>query len=62
MALHDLQGVVGRAVVQADDLEVVVRLAFEAVERLVEVGARIVDRDDHRDERMWVVTRSFAES
>ena len=55
VALHDLQGVVGRAVVQADDLEVVVRLAFEAVERLVEVGARIVDRDDHRDERMWVV-------
>ncbi len=40
----------------------VVRLAFEAAERLVEVGARIVDRDDHRDERMWVVCMPFAES
>lgn len=50
MGTHDVKRGVGTAIVEADDLEVLVRLAPNAVERLVEIGCSIADRDDDRYE------------
>lgn len=50
MGTHYVKRGVGAAIVEADDLEVLVCLAPDAVERLVEIGRSIADRDDDRYE------------
>lgn len=51
MGAHDVKRVVGGAVIQADDLQVLVRLSLDAVERLIEVGSCVVDGDDDGNQR-----------
>ena len=52
MLPHDLEGGVGRPVVEADDLQVAVGLPRNAVQALVEVPFGVVDGDDHADQRV----------
>jgi hypothetical protein len=51
IGLDDVAGVVLRAVVYEDDLEVGVRLRERAVQRLRDERGAVVARDDDRDER-----------
>ena len=50
VCLHDGERAVRAAVVQADDLQLAVRLRENAVEALRKVRLRVEDRDDYRDE------------
>jgi hypothetical protein len=48
---HDLDTVVRRAVVDDDDLELLIRLTESALEALRKVARVVVGRDEHADQR-----------
>ena len=48
---HDVKRVVGGAVIQTDNFQVLVRLPLDALERLIEVGSCVVDGDDDGNQR-----------
>lgn len=54
MALHDIERTIGAAVVDADDLEILMRLARDAIEALIEIFLNVIDRYDDRNERIFI--------
>ena len=58
MGADDVRRSVRAAVVDAEDLDVLVRLGLDAVEALVEVLLDVVDGHDDGDERLGVVAHA----
>ena len=48
VALHDGKGIVGRSVVEADDLHIARRLILDAFQTLVEKSGDVADGNDYR--------------